>query len=79
MRLREAVIASVAVGAESPQAQGTRAPTIATTAATLRTKLTLEHTPPTSPERELMQQWLTTLADSPTTAPATPHRRPQRQ
>ena len=78
IHLREAVVASVTVGAESPRTQGTSAPTIATTAATLKAKLTIEHTPLTSPERELMQQWLTTLADAPTAAPATPHRRPQR-
>jgi len=82
-QLREAVIASVTVGAESPPSRsgrtpGTSGPTIATTAATLKTKLTVEHTPLTVPERELMQQWLTTLADAPTAAPATPHRRPRR-
>jgi len=78
--LREAVIASVTVGADAPPTRSARtsAPTIATTAATLKTKLTVEHTPLTAPERELMQQWLTTLADAPTAAPATPHRRPQR-
>jgi len=82
-QLREAVIASVTVGAESPPTHSARkgattTPTIATAAATLKTKLTVEHTPLTLPERELMQQWLTTLADAPTAAPATP-RRPQRK
>jgi len=82
-QLREAVIASVTVGADSPptrkaRTHGTSAPTIATTAATLKAKLTVEHTPLTSPERELMQQWLTILADAPTAPPATPQRRPQR-
>jgi len=34
-------------------------------------------TPLTAPELALMNQWLTTLADTPTAAPATPPPRPQ--
>jgi AcrR family transcriptional regulator len=81
-QLREAVIAAVTVGADKPtrkrSARDADAPTIATAAATLKSKLAVENTPLTAPERTLMQQWLTTLADTPTAAPATPHRRPHR-
>jgi len=75
-QLREAVIASVTVVADSPstgkrRAREASAPTLATAAATLKSKLAAEDTPLTEPERALMQQWLTTLAD----APASPRRR----
>jgi AcrR family transcriptional regulator len=82
-QLREAVIAAVTVTADRPtgkrSARDTSAPTIATAAATLKSKLTVDNTPLTPPERALMNQWLTTLADTPTAAPATPRRRPQRK
>jgi hypothetical protein len=83
-QLREAVIAAVTVAADSPstgkrRTQATSAPTIATAASTLKSKLALEDTPLTAPEQALMEQWLTTLADAPTAAPATPRRRPQRK
>lgn len=75
-QLREAVIASVTVpqGAASTAQQRVREaePTIATTAATLSSKLTAEDTPLTEPERALMQQWLTTLADAPAATRARP-------
>lgn len=80
-QLREALIAAVTVGADRPTGKrSTRdasAPTIATAAATLKSKLAVEDTPLTAPERALMGQWLTALADAPTAAPATPRRRPQ--
>jgi AcrR family transcriptional regulator len=81
-QLREAVIAGVTVPPDGPP--GKRAardggtPTIATTAATLKSRLAVEETPLTAPELALMQQWLATLADAPTAAPATARRRPQR-
>src|SRR5947208_2530650 len=75
-QLREAVIASVTVAADRStgkrRARDTSAPTIATAAATLKSKLAAEDTPLTAPEQALMEQWLTTLADAPTVAPATP-------
>jgi hypothetical protein len=75
-QLREAVIAAVTAPADKPtgkRASGDAgAPTIATAAATLKTQLAVEHTALTAPERALMDQWLTTLADAPTAAPATP-------
>jgi hypothetical protein len=81
-QLREALIAAVTVSAGKPTrkrwARDPDAPTIATAAATLNSKLALEDTALTAPERTLMQQWLTTLADAPTAAPAAPHRRPHR-
>src|SRR5690348_15991064 len=69
-QLREAVIVSVTVIADSPstskrRAREASAPTLATAAATLKSKLAGEGTPLTEPERALMQQWLTTLADAP--------------
>jgi AcrR family transcriptional regulator len=80
-QLREAVIAAVTVTADRPTgkrwAADADAPTIATAAATLQGKLAVEDTPLTAPERALMDQWLTTLADAPAAAPATPRRRPQ--
>jgi len=81
---REAVISGVTVTPDSPstgkrRTQATSAPTIATAASTLKSKLALEETPLTAPEQALMEQWLTTLADAPTAAPATPRGRPQRK
>jgi AcrR family transcriptional regulator len=70
-QLREAIIAAVTVRS----APNAGAPTIATAAVTLQSKLTQEDTPLTAPERALMQQWLATLADAPN-APATTRRRP---
>jgi AcrR family transcriptional regulator len=79
-QLREAVIAAVTVPAERPSGKRhAGAPTIATAAATLQSKLAVEDTPLTAPEQALMEQWLTTLADTPTAAPARPRRRPQRK
>jgi AcrR family transcriptional regulator len=80
-QLREALIAGVTVTTDSPstskrRARAASAPTLATAAATLESKLAVEDTPLTEPERALMQQWLTTLAD----APAAPgHRATQRR
>ena len=70
-QLREAVIASVTV---SDAATGTgrsrrgaaREATIASVAATLSGKLESDPNALTAAERQLMQQWLTTLADSET-------------
>jgi len=82
-QLREAVIAAVTVTADRPtgkrSAREAGAPTIATAAATLKGKLAVENTPLTAPERALMDQWLTTLADAPTATAAPPRRRSQRQ
>ena len=82
-QLREAVIAAVTVTADRPtnkrSGRDADAPTIATAAATLKSKLAVEDTPLTAPERALMEQWLTTLADAPTAALATPRRRPPRR
>ena len=82
-QLREAVIAAVTVPAERPtgkrRAPDAAAPTIATAAATLQSKLAVEDTPLTAPERALMEQWLTTLADATAATSATPRRRPQRK
>jgi AcrR family transcriptional regulator len=78
--LREAVIASITVPEDTAPTPKRRAPAaepeLATAAATLNGKLAAEHTPLTDPERALMQQWLTTLADTPAAAPAAPPRRP---
>src|SRR5690242_8791652 len=80
-RLREAVIAAVTVTPDRPtgkrSARDAGTPTITTAAATLKSKLAVDDTPLTAPERALMNQWLTTLADTPTAAPATPRPRPQ--
>ena len=66
--LREAVIASIAVpqdAAPTPKRRVPAAePTLATAAAMLSSRLAAEDTPLTDPERALMQQWLTTLADT---------------
>jgi hypothetical protein len=68
-QLREAVIAAVAVIADAPANKRSRrdadAPTIATAAATLKSKLAIEDTPLTAAERALIEQWLATLADAP--------------
>ncbi len=89
-QLREAVIASITVPEEAAstahQREGGAAPTIATAAATLSSKLAAEDTPLTGPEMALMQQWLSTLADAPAAALAdapaaallAPPRRPRR-
>jgi AcrR family transcriptional regulator len=82
--LREAVIAGVTVTTDSPstgkcRTQATSAPTIATAASTLKSKLAAEDMPLTAPEQALMEQWLATLADAPTAAPAPSRRRPQRK
>jgi hypothetical protein len=82
--LREAVIASITVPDDAAPASKRRVPAaepaLATAAAMLSSKLAAEDTPLTDPERALMQQWLTTLADtSAATAPAPPRRPPQRQ
>jgi len=67
-QLREAAIAAVTVPAHTPtgkrRARDAGAPTIATAAATLQSKLALEEAPLTPPERALMDQWLSTLADA---------------
>src|SRR5207249_3342772 len=61
-QLREAVIAAVTVTPDRPtnkrSGRDADAPTIATAAATLKSKLAVEDTPLTSPERALMEQWL---------------------
>jgi AcrR family transcriptional regulator len=66
--LREAVIASVTVADASTTSKDrvreASGPTLATAAATLQSKLAIEDTPLTAPEQALLQQWLTTLADT---------------
>ena len=78
--LREAVIASITVPQDAAPAPKRRAPAaeppLATAAATLSSKLAAQDTPLTDPERALMQQWLTTLADTHASAPPAPPRRP---
>jgi AcrR family transcriptional regulator len=82
-QLREAVIAAVTVA--PPAATGKRsapdggAPTIATAAAILQSKLAQEDTPLSAPEQALMEQWLTTLADAPNAAAARSRRPRQRK
>jgi AcrR family transcriptional regulator len=69
--LREAVIAAVVVSDPGTPASRRRKgadssePTIASTAATLQSKLGHQPTPLTEAERALMHQWLSTLADAP--------------
>ena len=69
LQLREAVIASVTVAPQDSRQKRTlrdeSAPTVASAAATLKSKLAVEGSPLTAPERALMEQWLTTLADAP--------------
>ena len=80
-QLREAVIAAVTVSQDGPTSKRrmpeAAAPTIATAAATLKSKLAHEDTPLTAPERALMEQWLTALADAPAATPAALRRRPR--
>ncbi len=69
-QLREAVIASVTVAPGAPTTSKRRVgdengPTLATAAATLKSKVATEDTPLTQPEQALLQQWLTALADTP--------------
>jgi AcrR family transcriptional regulator len=68
VQLREAIVAAVTVPADAPTAKrpaaGTGASTVATMAATLKSRLAVEDTPLTAPEQALMEQWLTTLADA---------------
>jgi hypothetical protein len=68
---------AVAVGDEHRAID--RCDSIATAAATLKSKLAGEDTPLTEAERALMQQWLTTLADAPTATPAPPRRGRERK
>ena len=67
-QLREAVIASVTVGEATRRGRTRRAaatePTMASAATTLSGKLHSEPNPLTKAERQLMQQWLTALADA---------------
>ena len=70
-QLLEAVIAFVTIGAATNgQGRSRRAAqqstTIASIAATLSSKLESEPNPLTPAERQLLQQWLTALADTPT-------------
>lgn len=71
--VREAVIAAVAVSQPDAPASKRRKqtnspqPTLASTAATLQSKLAHQPTPLTEAEQALMQQWLSTLADAPQT------------
>src|SRR6266487_3163908 len=82
-QLREAVIASITVSKRPCPRPSNRAreaePTIATAAATLSSKLAAEDTPLTEPERALMQQWLTTLADASAAALPAPPPPPDRR
>jgi AcrR family transcriptional regulator len=78
-QLREAVIASVTVPPGTPTTSSRRVghesgPSLATAAATLMGQLATEDTPLTRPEQALLQQWLTTLADTPAPQPPTPKR-----
>jgi AcrR family transcriptional regulator len=67
VHLREAVIAAVTVPDPSPMTTHplaeAGAPSAATAAATLKSKLADEDLPLTAPEQRLMQQWLTAIAD----------------
>jgi hypothetical protein len=78
-QLREAVIAWITVpqhaASTAHQPEHGAGPTTASAAATLSSRLAAENTPLTGPETALMQQWLTTLADTPSAAlPASPGR-----
>ena len=79
--LREAVIASITVPQDAAPTPGRRAraaePPLTTAAAMLSSKLAAEDTPLTRPERALLQQWLTTLADTSAAAPPAPARKQQ--
>jgi AcrR family transcriptional regulator len=70
-QLLEAVIAFVTVGAETNGQRHSRratqqSSTVASAAATLSSKLESEPNPLTPAERQLLQQWLTALADTAT-------------
>jgi AcrR family transcriptional regulator len=73
-QLREAVIAWITVPQGTPSAtrrpERDAEPTIATAAATLSSRLRAEDTSLSGPETALMQQWLATLADTPSAAPS---------
>jgi AcrR family transcriptional regulator len=76
-QLREVVIASVTTWKEAASTISRRRgaePTLATAAATLGSKLAAEDAPLTEPERALMQQWLTALANTHDRAIAGPER-----
>ena len=77
-QLREAVIASVTVPPSAPtskrRVRDENGPTLATAAATLKSKVATEDTPLTQPEQALLQQWLTMLADTPVLQTSTPKR-----
>jgi AcrR family transcriptional regulator len=81
-QLREAVIAWITVPQGAPSSthdpERDAEPTIASAAATLSSRLTVEDAPLTGPEMALMQQWLTTLDDAPSAALPAPPRRPRR-
>jgi glutathione S-transferase len=81
-QLREAVIASITTSMDAASTTSKRRassePTLATAAATLSSRLAADDTPLSDPERALMQQWLTTLADTHARATARPERRPPR-
>jgi hypothetical protein len=68
-QLCEAVIDSVSVPPSAPtskrRVRDENGPTLATAAATLKSKVAAEDTPLTQPEQALLQQWLTALADTP--------------
>ena len=72
-QLREAVIAWMTVPQGTPSAthrpEREAEPAIATAAATLSSRLRAEDTSLSGPEMALMQQWLATLADTPSAAP----------
>jgi AcrR family transcriptional regulator len=80
--LREAVIAAITVPQDTASAayrpERGAEPTIATAAATLSSRLAAGDTPLSGPEKALMQQWLTTLADAPSAARTAPPRRARR-
>ena len=75
-QLREAVIAWITVPQDAASMAGQpepeSGPTVASAAATLSSRLAAAEVPLTAPEMALMQQWLTTLADSPSAAPPAP-------
>jgi hypothetical protein len=66
-QLREAVIAAVTVADPSPMGTHRLAEagesTAAAAAATLQSRLTIEGSSLSAPEQQLMQQWLTAIAD----------------
>jgi AcrR family transcriptional regulator len=80
-QLREAVIAWVTVpqgslsATDEPEREAELS--VASAAATLSSRLSAENNPLTAPEMALMQQWLTTLADTRSAAPPASPRRPR--